>query len=108
MREFGTASKFIPMPASRRRQCGYLMEIPLLLAAVLVVVVLLLPHLSLLGRKITLAIAAVPVIFCLYYMIVIPGWTPGPRLNWPQYVRWAVFIVVAGAIIAGVVSVILA
>ncbi len=67
------------------------------------VVALLFPHLSLVGRKILISIAALPVLFCLFYMIVIPGWTlnHSGRLKPP----WSLlaFLLLAALIATGVV-----
>jgi hypothetical protein len=94
-------------PFSLRVQRGYLMEIPILLILVFMAVAITLPHLPPLGKRIMLGLAAVPVLFCLYYMIVTPGWMPGDRkrLRWP----WSliVFLIVTAAIVAGVVAVII-
>ena len=93
-------------PLALRRQRGYLMEIPILLAAVALGVALLFPALSPIGRKILLVAAVFPVLFCLYYMIVIPGWRPHPsRLS--QTTRMVLFIGAAIAIVAGVVMFVL-
>jgi hypothetical protein len=80
---------------SRELQRGYLLEIPLLFAVVVVVLSILLPQLPPLGQKIAIGIAALPILFALFYMIVIPGWTPdsGGRLKWPW--NWLVFLIVA-------------
>lgn len=67
----------------QRRQSGYLLEVPLILSVIGIALALLLPNVSVLVGKILLCFAAPVVIACLYYMIVIPGWQPGPpsRLN---------------------------
>ena len=89
-----------------RRQLGYLMEIPILLAVVELGVFFLLPMLPPVGRKVLMAVAAFPVLFCVYYMIVIPGWQPHPsRLS--QSTRMVLFIGAAIAILAGVVMYVL-
>jgi hypothetical protein len=65
------------------------------------------PRLSTLGRKTLVALAALPVLFCLYYMIVIPGWQPSSRgrLKPP----WSVlaFLILAAIIVVGVVTFVL-
>lgn len=80
---------------SRQFQRGYLMEIPILFMVVLVVLSILLPELPPLGQKITIGITAPPILFGLYYMIVIPGWTPdySGRLKWPW--NLLVFLLIA-------------
>jgi len=87
----------------RRRQQGYLFEIPLLLVVVGVVLAILLPNLSALGQRILSVIAVPIVLFCLYYMIVVPGWTPDDtgRLKPP----WSLllFLLIAVPIIAALV-----
>ena len=92
--------------SSRRLQRGYLWEIPFLFTLVVVGLSALLPHLPPWGQKIAIAIAAVPILFFLFYMIVIPGWMPSDegRLKWPW--NWLVFLLVAIPII-GVVGLIL-
>ena len=92
----------------RQRQRGYLLEIPLLFIAVIVILSIVLPMLPPWGQKIAIALAAVPILFALFYMIVIPGWTPGyeGRLKWPW--NWVVFVLVAIPIVVVVVAFILA
>jgi hypothetical protein len=85
-----------------RSEDGYLLEVPILLFVVLLTVAILIPHLSPLGRKVVLTIAAVPVLFALYYMIVIPGWRPGVTpLRWPW--NWLSFLLCAILIVSAVV-----
>ena len=86
-----------------QRQGGYLFEIPLLLVLVLIVVAILVPHLSVIGRKILISIAAVPVLFALFYMIVIPGWMPGNRFRLGPILRWMVFLLASILIVSVVV-----
>jgi hypothetical protein len=73
-----------------------------MLLIIVVLLSVLMPRLSLKGQKVLLAIAAVPIVFFLFYMIVIPGWVPGAsgrgRLLW----RAALFLGCATAIGAGV------
>lgn len=93
--------------SSRRLQRGYLLEIPILLMVVGVVMSILIPNLPPLGQKILISIAAAPILFGLYYMIVIPGWMPGDdgRLKWPW--NLLVFLLLAAAIVVGVVMFVL-
>lgn len=90
-------------PSSRRSQNGYLIEIPILLVLVVIVSSILMPNLPPLGQQVLLGIAALPVLFGLYYMIVIPGWTPdrsrGLKPPWSVFV----FLLVALPVVAGVV-----
>jgi hypothetical protein len=92
-----------PLPF-RRPQRGYLLEIPILFVVVVVILTVVLPHLPPLGQKIAVAIAGALILFFLFYMIVIPGWTPGygGRLRWPW--NWVVFVPVAALVIAVVVA----
>ena len=94
--------------SSRQFQRGYLLEIPILLVVVIIIVSTIFPKLPPLGQKILIAIAAVPILFALFYMIVIPGWTPGygGRLKWPW--NWVVFLLVAIPIIAIVLAILFA
>ena len=88
------------MLPSRRHQRGYLMEIPVLLVIIVIVLTVLLPELSRTGQKILVGIVAIPILFALFYMTVIPGWTPGNegRLKWPW--NWLVFLLIAALITA--------
>lgn len=90
--------------SSRRHERGYLLEVPLLLVAVVLVVSIVLPKLPPLGQKILLALAAIPVLFALFYMIVTPGWQPDTRgrLRFPW--NWIVFLLIAGLIVSGVLA----
>jgi hypothetical protein len=86
---------------SRRVQRGYLLEVPIILVVLAIVVSTVLPHLSPTGQKIFLGIAAVPVLFGLYYMIVIPGWMPGDSGRLAPPWNWITFAMAAGSVIAG-------
>jgi hypothetical protein len=99
----GRVMKYCP---SRQFQRGYLLEIPILFVLVIVILSVLLPNLPPWGQKITIAIAAIPILFFLFYMIVVPGWMPGDkgRLKWPW--NWLVFLLVAIPII-GIVGLII-
>jgi hypothetical protein len=95
----------LPTPIRYRwSQRGYLREIPLLLLVLALVLGVLLPRLPPGGQKVALAVAAVPTVVCLFYMIVAPGWTPnasrGGRLRW----RMALFLGCAAALVAGVAT----
>ncbi|MFY9314102.1 MAG: hypothetical protein WAO95_00925 [Burkholderiales bacterium] len=92
---------------SRRLQRGYLLEIPILLVVVAMGTSFLFPHLSPVGRKILIAIAAFPVLFCLYYMIVIPGWQPSSRGRLKPPWSMLAFLLLAAMIVVGVVSFVL-
>ena len=95
-------------PSSRQLQRGYLLEIPILFMVVVIVMSIVIPKLPPLGQKIAFVIAAIPILFFLFYMIVIPGWTPGyeGRLKWPW--NWVVFLLVAMPIIAVVLAILFA
>lgn len=94
--------------SSRQLQRGYLLEIPILFAGVVIVMSIIIPKLPPLGQKIAFVIAAILILFFLFYMIVIPGWTPcyEGRLKWPW--NWVVFLLVAIPIISVVVLILFA
>lgn len=71
-----------------------------MMMVVLVVVAVILPHLPPLGQKITVVIAALPILFGLFYMIVIPGWTPNSNSRLKPPWSWVVFIIIAIPIVA--------
>ena len=89
-----------------RRQRGYMLEVPILLTVLVLGAAFLLPVLPPFWRKVFIATAAVPVLFCLYYMIVIPGWSPYRNNRLPVVLRWVCFGAVAMAVVAGVVAVV--
>lgn len=93
-------------PRSRRFQEGYLLEIPLLLAFVLVLVLIIIPHLPKWGMKLLLVLAAGPVLFCLHYMIVTPGWQPEARPIPPPWNK-ILFIAVAVLLAVGLAAFVL-
>ena len=83
----------------KRRQCGYLLEIPLIVALVVIVAVFIGPMLPPLGQKLVVIAAGLVVIGGAYYDIVIPGWRPTPRLAPPW--SWIVFGTVATLVALG-------
>jgi len=65
----------------RHSQRGYLVEIPLMLIILVLALSLLAPRLPLIGQKVLIGVAVVPIVFCLFYMIVVPGWVPGSSIR---------------------------
>lgn len=92
---------------SRLRQRGYLLEVPILIMVVFLVLAVLIPNLSPIGRKIALALAAIPILFGLYYMIVIPGWMPGDKSRLKPPWNLLAFLFVAALIVTVVVMVVI-
>jgi hypothetical protein len=86
----------------RQLQRGYLLEIPIMLFIVMVVLAVLMPRLSLTGQKVLLVIAAAAILFCLFCMVVMPGWVPGSSGRGGLVWRIALFLGCAAAIVAGV------
>jgi hypothetical protein len=74
---------------------------------VLIVMSILIPKLPPWGQRILLCIAAVPILFGLYYMIVIPGWMPGDKGRLKPPWNLLVFLLLAAVIVAGVVMFVL-
>jgi membrane protease YdiL (CAAX protease family) len=93
--------------SSRKFQRGYLLEIPILLVVVIVVLAVLLPNLRPGGQKFLIAIASVPILFALFYMIVTPGWTPSNKARLRPPWNWLVFLLVAIPIVAVLVMIFL-
>jgi hypothetical protein len=87
--------------SARQSQRGYLVEIPILLAIVLVVLAVLVPRLPPVGQKATIGAGAVAILCLLFYMVIVPGWMPGKSagraLAWrvPLYVGSAALILIA-------------
>lgn len=94
---------FRPLNSLRRLQRGYMIEIPLLVVAALIIFSILLPALPPLGQKVLVALVAAIVVFGLYYMIVVPGWMPGDKSRLRPPWNWLVFGV--AAILVGTITV---
>ena len=62
------------IPSPRRLQYGYLLEIPIMLMVGGAVVATLFFHLPPVGQKVLVCGMALPLLCCLYYVIVAPGW----------------------------------
>ena len=62
----------VPWPS--RLQYGYLLEIPIMLMVGGAVVATLFFHLPPVGQKVLVCGMALPLLCCLYYVIVAPGW----------------------------------
>jgi len=88
--------------SSRDFQRGYLLEIPIILFVLLIALSLLMPRLSLIGQKIAIGIAAIPIVFCLFYIIVAPGWVPSTHRRTGLILRMTMFLGCAAAIVTGV------
>jgi hypothetical protein len=87
--------------SSRQFQRGYLLEIPVLLFILLLALAILAPRLSLIGQKVMIGVAVLPIVYFLFYMIVAPGWVPGSTGRARRALRVALFIGLAAAIAAG-------
>jgi hypothetical protein len=90
------------MPSIRRRQRGYLLELPVLLMILLVGAAMLLPRLTPAAGKVLVGMVALPVLVLLYIMIVRPGWQPGGSGVRTVRGRIALFVCLAAALVAGV------
>jgi hypothetical protein len=86
-----------------RRQSGYLMEIPLLVAAVGVSLMIVLPMVSAIAGKALVIVAALIGIGGLYYMFVVPGWLPGQEPYSRSLWGKVAFVAAAVAIVAAAV-----
>jgi hypothetical protein len=62
---------------------------------------ILVPRLPLVGQKVMIGVAVLPIVFCLFYMIVAPGWVPGRSGRARRAWRVVVFLGLAAAIVAG-------
>ena len=78
-----------------RLQQGYLYEIPLVLLALLLALALILPRLSVFGRKVLLGVTIAPILYCLFYVIVHPGRTAARLQQRHAYGRLALFFTCA-------------
>ena len=84
---------------AKRRQRGYLLEVPIAVALALLIAVVVGPMLPRLGQKMVVVATALVVVAGAYYDIVIPGWRPTPRLAPPW--SWIVFGAVASVVTIG-------
>lgn len=73
----------------------------MILFLLVIVVAMVMPRLPLSGQKALIGIAVVPIVFCLFYMIVAPGWVPESSGRAPRALRMALFVAIAAAIVAG-------
>ncbi len=86
----------------RRSQCGYLLEIPIILFILVIVLSFVIPRLPLIGQRLVIAISAIPIGLCLFYMIIVPGWAPGSHRRGISAWRVALFLGCAAVIATGV------
>jgi hypothetical protein len=96
----------VKRPVVTRYQRGYLYEIPAILLALLVALALILPRLPIVWQKIALGVATVPILYCLFYLIVRPARTTAGQTG-RGYARLALFLACAVAIVATAVAFIL-
>jgi hypothetical protein len=82
---------------SSRYQRGYLYEVPVILLALILALALILPHLSVLGQKVLLGVATIPILCCLFYLIVRPGRTAAAPQRGHIYGRVILFLAFAVA-----------
>jgi hypothetical protein len=87
---------------ARRKQSGYLLEIPLIMAIVGMALAIVVPKLPGLPGKVLVAAGALVWIGGLFYMIVMPGWQPGnaPRLRRP----WSLLVFLGLALLIGLAA----
>jgi len=102
-----TAVTMISMASPPQFQRGYLVEIPIILFLLVVVLSIVMPCLPLAGQKALIGIAAVPIVFCLFYMIFAPGWMPGESVGRRHVWRMALFLGCAAMVVVGAGSFIL-
>ncbi len=89
-----------------KNQCGYLLEIPILFVLLILGLSVVLPNLTPLAQKITICVATAPLLFVLYYMIVIPGWMPSDKHRLKPPWNLLVFLLVAIIIIFFVIMIV--
>jgi hypothetical protein len=72
-----------------------------MLSILVLALAILAPRLPVIGQKVLIGVAVVPIVFSLFYMIVAPGWVPGHSGRARRAWRVALFLGVAAAIVAG-------
>jgi hypothetical protein len=80
-----------------RYQRGYLYEVPVILFVLLLALALILPHLSVLEQKVLLGVTTIPILGCLFYLIVRPGQTAAAPRRGHIYGRIILFLACAVA-----------
>ena len=82
-----------------KKSRGYLLEVPIILAAVGILLSIFLPMIhNIIVKKIILSIGVLIGLACSYYMIVIPGWQPNRTLA-PFIWRLIKFIILAALVL---------
>lgn len=90
------------MSLTRRGEMGYMYEFPLILMGILFLLSIILPRLSHDAARIVLAVATVPVLAVLYYMLITPGWQPNAKRLRPPW-NWLVFGLAATGAAGGII-----
>jgi hypothetical protein len=72
-----------------------------MLFVLVIALAILAPRLPPIGQKVLIGVAVLPIVFCLFYMIVVPGWVPGKSGLLRRAWRMALFLGCASAIVAG-------
>jgi hypothetical protein len=71
----------------------------MVLLALFLALALILPRLSVFGQKVLLGVTIVPILYCLFYVIVRPGWTAARIQRGHASGRLALFLACAMAAI---------
>ncbi|CAG1020321.1 hypothetical protein DOJK_00260 [Patescibacteria group bacterium] len=88
------------MKIKYKKQSGYLLEIPLLLAIDCILLSIFLPMIShIIIKKILLCIGVLIGLACSYYMIVIPGWQPNQSSRLPIIWRMIKFFMLTALVL---------
>ena len=85
----------------RRKQSGYLYGVPVALALIGMVLAIIVPMLAPALAKALVGAGAVVAIGALYYMLVVPGWLPERPAGTGRRARWAIFLALVLALVAG-------
>lgn len=94
------------VPSPRRLQYGYLLEIPIMLMVGGAVVATLFFHLPPVGQKVLVCGMALPLLCCLYYVIVAPGWM-ADKAHLKPTLRLLAFLLLTAMIGTGVSIIVL-
>ncbi len=93
----------------KRLQAGYMHEIPMIMLAAGVVLSIVSRWVPPVPGKVLMVAWALTWIGGLYYIIIVPGWSPGHQSKAHQVVRWIIFLLlaavlsfIAGAYVLGV------
>jgi hypothetical protein len=87
-----------------RRSRGYLQEVPIATAIVLIAVAALMGYVGVTGKKLLVAVDGLVLLAYFYYVILARGWRPGSAAPVRLMLRWMLFGALALLLVGGVAA----